>query len=119
MAESKLAELERRGVTTVRICYPDLHGICRGKEFPAPFCEHLSDDGSAHCEAIMTVDLRHNVVAGFEHGFQDILARPDAATLRRIPWDPEVAWVIADLERMGGSPYGVDSRAVLKRAIAG
>jgi glutamine synthetase len=71
MADSKLAELERRGVTTVRICYPDLHGICRGKEFPATFFEHLVDDGAAHCEAIMTVDLRHNVVAGFEHGFQD------------------------------------------------
>ena len=29
----------------------------------------------------MTVDLRHNVVAGPEHGFQDILARPDLDTL--------------------------------------
>src|SRR2546425_542392 len=47
MADSKLAELERRGVTTVRICYPDLHGICRGKEFPATFFEHLVDDGAA------------------------------------------------------------------------
>src|SRR6478735_6561076 len=64
-------------------------------------------------------DLRRIVVAGFEHGFQDIVARPDAATLRRIPWDPEVAVCIADLERMDGTPYGVDSRGVLKRAIAG
>ena len=30
----------------------------------------------------MTVDLNHNVVSGFEHGFQDILARPDAARSR-------------------------------------
>ena len=118
MAET-LDQLVKDGVTTVRMSYPDLHGIARGKEFPAAYFEHLIDDGAAYCEAIMTVDLRHNVVAGFEHGFQDIVARPDAATLRRIPWDPEVAVCIADLERMDGTPYGVDSRGVLKRAIAG
>ena len=103
----------------MRLSYPDLHGIARGKEFPASFFDHLLEDGAGYCEAIMTVDLRHNVVAGFEHGFQDIIARPDAATLRRVPWDPEVAVCLADLERMDGSPYGVDSRGVLKRAIAG
>jgi glutamine synthetase len=117
MAE-KLDQLAKDGVTTVRLSYPDLHGIARGKEFPASFFEHLVDDGAGYCEAIMTVDLRHNVVSGFEHGFQDIIARPDPATLRRLPWDPEVAICIADLERLDGSPYGVDSRAALKRAIA-
>jgi glutamine synthetase len=118
MAET-LDRLSRDGVTTVRLSYPDLHGIARGKEFPASFFQHLVDDGAAYCEAIMTVDLRHNVVAGFEHGFQDIVARPDTSTLRRLPWDPEVAVCIADLQRMDGSPYGVDSRHVLKRAIEG
>jgi glutamine synthetase len=117
MTDANLARLIEDGVTTVRLSYPDLHGIARGKEFPASFFDHLSEDGAAHCEAIMTVDLAHNVVSGFEHGFQDILARPDAATLARIPWDPEVAWCIADLERMNGDPYGCDSRAVLKRAV--
>src|SRR5579862_5127297 len=118
MTHPQLAELQAEGVRVVRVSYPDLHGICRGKDFPADHFQHLLDDGAAHCEAIMTVDLRHNVVAGFEHGFQDIVARPDPSTLARIPWDPEVAWCIADLERMDGSPYGVDSRGVLKRAIA-
>src|SRR5215831_18354162 len=115
MAKS-LDQLVKEGVTTVRLSYPDLHGIARGKEFPASYFEHLSDDGAAHCEAIMTVDLKHNVVAGFEHGFQDIVARPDADTVRRIPWDPEAAWVLANLERMDGTPYAVDPRGTLKRA---
>ena len=86
---------------------------------PPPTSSTWLEDGAAYCEAIMTVDLSHNVVAGFEHGFQDILARPDAATLRRVPWDPERGLCIADLERMDGEPYGVDSRGVLKRAIDG
>ncbi len=119
MSDTKLADLIQQGVTTVRLSYSDLHGIARGKEFPASYFEHLSDDGAPACEAIMTVDLKHNVVAGFEHGFQDINARVDPSTLRRIPWDPEVAWALADLERMDGTPYGVDSRGVLKKAVAG
>ena len=119
MSDTKLADLIQQGVTTVRLSYSDLHGIARGKEFPASYFEHLSDDGAPACEAIMTVDLKHNVVAGFEHGFQDINARVDPSTLRRIPWDPEVAWALADLERMDGTPYGVDSRGVLKKAVTG
>jgi len=118
MSDPKLTALIGQGVNTVRLSYPDLHGIARGKEYPVQYFDHLVGDGAAHCEAIMTVDLQHNVVAGFEHGFQDIVARPDASTLVRIPWDPEVAWCIADLERMDGSPYGVDPRGVLKRAVA-
>ena len=35
-------ELIKEGVTTVRLSYPDLHGIARGKEFPASFFDHLS-----------------------------------------------------------------------------
>jgi glutamine synthetase len=119
MSDTKLADLVKQGVTTVRMSYADLHGIARGKEFPASFFEQLIDEGAAHCEAIMTVDLMHNVVAGPEHGFQDIRARPDLSTLRRLPWDPEVASVLADLERMDGTPFGVDSRATLRRAIEG
>src|SRR5690349_18415150 len=118
MAET-LDQLIKAGVNTVRLSYPDLHGIARGKEFPVSFFQHLADDGAAHCEAIMTVDLRHNVVSGFEHGFQDIVARPDVSTLARIPWDPTVALCLADLERMDGTPYGVDPRGALRRAVAG
>ena len=68
----------------------------------------------------MTVDLRHNVVAGFEHGFQDILARPDPATLRRIPWDPERRLVPRRPRADGRLALRRRLRAaVLKRAVAG
>ena len=117
MADSTLKDLEARGVRTVRVTYPDLHGISRGKDYPLTHFPHVVADGGAYCEAIMTVDLRHNVVAGPEHGFQDILARPDLDTLVPVPWEPETAWCLADLLRMDGSPYGVDPRAAVRRAV--
>ncbi len=101
MADSTLIALEQRGVRTVRITYPDLHGISRGKDYPLSHVAHLTGEGGAFCEAIMTVDLRHNVVAGPEHGFQDILARPDLDTLVPVPWEQDTAWCLADLVAHG------------------
>ncbi len=76
-----LSELADVGVRAVRLQYADLHGICRGKLIPISAFPHVAEEGMGFVEAIMTVDLRHNVVAGFEHGFPDLLARPDLNTL--------------------------------------
>ncbi len=118
MADSRLADLEKAGVRTVRMTYPDLHGISRGKDYPIEHFRHLAEDGGGFCEAIMTVDLRHVVTAGPEHGFQDIIGMPDLDTLVPIPWEPGTSWCIADLLRMDGTPYEVDPRGAVRRAIA-
>ena len=113
-----LSDLITQGVNTVRLSYPDLHGIARGKEFPAAL---LRAAGGGRRGALRgDHDRRPAPQRGrrLEHGFQDIVARPDPDTLVRIPWDPTVAWCLADLERMDGTPYGVDSRGALRRAVA-
>jgi glutamine synthetase len=115
-----LAQLQASGVRVVRVLYADLHGIARGKDVPVSVFAGAAEDGLNFCEAIMTVDLRHNVVSGFEHGFQDIVAVPDLSTLVRVPWEPHVATCLADLLRVGTrEPYGVDSRGALRRVLAG
>ena len=119
MTESeRLAALERDGVRIVRVTYPDLHGVLRGKDVPIGFfASNVLEDGLGFCKAISTVDLQHNVVAGFEHGFRDIHVWPLPETLVRLPWAPEVAWCLAD-QTADGEPYGADPRAALKRAMA-
>ena len=117
--EARVAALTDAGVRFVRVLYPDLHGIPRGKEIPIGELVEVVENGVFFVEAIMTVDLRHNVVAGFEHGFQDIVARPDLGTLVQAPWEPAVAWCLADLERsVTREPYGPDPRGALRRAMA-
>ena len=114
-----LAELAEVGVRAVRLQYADLHGICRGKDIPISAFPAAAEEGVGFVEAIMTVDLRHNVVAGFEQGFPDILARPDLDTLVPLPWEPSVVACVVDLEEYGsGEPYAVDSRGALKRVLA-
>jgi glutamine synthetase len=117
MTES-ISQLEQDGVRVVRVSYPDLHGIARGKDIPIGAFPRIAHEGVAHCTAIMTTDLRHNVVAGPENGFRDLVARPDPSTLVRLPWNPLVAWSLADLEDVGGGPYAVDPRGALRRAGA-
>ena len=93
-----LSELADVGVRGVRLQYADLHGICRGKDIPISAFPHVADEGIGFVEAIMTVDLRHNVVAGFEQGFPDILARPELNTLVPLPWEEDVVACLVDLE---------------------
>jgi glutamine synthetase len=112
------SDLARDGVRVLRLSYADLHGVARGKDLPVEHAAWASEHGVAFCTAIMTTDLRHNVVAGFETGFADLVARPDPATLRRVPWDPRLAWCLADLETAEGTPYPVDPRGALKAAVA-
>src|SRR5947209_2027468 len=114
----RVDDLPDLGIEVVRLQYADLHGICRGKDIPAGAFEHAVREGIGFVEAIMTVDLRHNVVSGFERGFPDIVARPDLSTLARLPWQPEVAACIVDLFEAGGNePSPLDPRGALKRML--
>jgi glutamine synthetase len=116
---SDLSDLAGTGVRTVRLQYADLHGICRGKDIPVDTFAHVAEDGIGFVEAIMTVDLRHNVVAGFEGGFPDLVAIPDTSTLTRLPWQPDVATCIVDLaDAITREPSDVDPRGALKRVLA-
>ncbi|MBV9422554.1 MAG: glutamine synthetase [Solirubrobacterales bacterium] len=114
-----LADLSEVGIRAVRLQYADLHGVCRGKDIPSSAFAHAAEEGIGFVAATMTVDLAHNVIAGFEEGFPDLLARPDLNTLVRLPWQPGVAACIVDLEDpVTHEPWPVDSRGALKRTLA-
>jgi len=114
-----LSDLAGSGVRAVRLQYADLHGISRGKDIPVGAFAHVMEEGIGFVEAIMTVDLRHNVVAGFEGGFPDLVGIPDVSTLARLPWEPEIATCIVDLvDGITREPSGVDPRGALKRVLA-
>jgi glutamine synthetase len=113
---TEAAALRDAGVEVVRVSYPDLHGVCRGKDVAIEAWDGVRDHGIAQTEAIMTVDLRHNVISGFEHGFRDFWAVPDLATLVRAADDSTVAWCLADGRRRDGSPFPLDPRQALRRA---
>lgn len=114
-----LPKLDRSAISTVRLVYPDLHGIARGKDIPLAEFDRITEEAIAFCSAVMSTDLRHTPVLGGEIGYPDMNARPDLSTLVTLPWEPDVACCIADLEPVAGGPSPADPRGALRRAVAG
>jgi glutamine synthetase len=113
-----VAALQERGVRAVRLLYTDLHGIARGKDIPIGKFEGLAEEGVAFCAAVMSTDLRHTPVVGGEEGYVDFAVRPDIATLRVVPWQPDVAWCVGDAMLPGGSkPAPTCPRGLLRRVV--
>jgi glutamine synthetase len=119
-SHQSIETLRAAGVRSVRLQFSDLHGVVRGREIPIADFPQIAEDGAGFVEAVMTIDLRHNIVSGFAEGFRDLHARPDLDTLATLPWAPDTAICLCDLEDSGThEPSGLDPRGALRRAIDG
>lgn len=105
-------------ITTVRVLYPDLHGVARGKDIPLQQFDRVAEHGLAFCAAVFGTDLRHTPVVGGEAGYPDFIAFPDRATLRPLPWEPGVSCCLADLRPAADGAAFPDPRGALERACA-
>jgi glutamine synthetase len=116
--ESVAHELGEQGVRAVRLLYTDLHGVARGKDIPLRHFPGLCEEGANFCAAVMGTDLRHTPVVGGEIGYVDFSVRPDLATVRRVPWLPELAWCLGEAWALDGSDHWPSCpRALLERVV--
>jgi glutamine synthetase len=104
-------------VTSIRVLYPDLHGVARGKEVPIAEFDHVIERGLSFCAAVMGTDLRHTPVVGGDEGYPDLIARPDMSTMTMLPWEPGVASCLADLEPAEGGASIADPRGSVRRVV--
>ncbi|XXG09779.1 glutamine synthetase family protein [Micromonospora sp. SH-82] len=111
-------------VDTVVLAMVDMQGRLQGKRFHAPFfLDQVVEHGSEGCDYLLAVDVDMNTVDGYamsswERGYGDLAMRPDLDTLRRIPWQPGTALVLADVEWPGGGgPVPASPRQILRRQL--
>jgi glutamine synthetase len=104
-------------VRSIRVLYPDLHGVARGKDVPVAEFDHVLDHGLRFCAAVMGTDLRHTPVVGGDEGYPDLIARPDMTTMATLPWEPGVASCLADLEPAEGGAPIADPRGTVRRVV--
>ena len=110
-------------IDTVILALTDMQGRLQGKRLSAEFflaevVEHYSEG----CNYLLAVDTDMNTVDGYEmsswaRGYGDFVMQPDLATLRRIPWHPGTALVIADLTWLDGAPVVASPRQILQRQV--
>ncbi|WP_439565118.1 glutamine synthetase family protein [Microcella sp.] len=122
-----IAELEQLidagEIDTVIVAFADMQGRLVGKRVSARlFREEVAAHGAECCNYLLAVDVEMNTVAGYalsswETGYGDMVMQPDLGTLRRIPWLPGTALVIADLLRMDGGTVAPSPRQILQQQI--
>ncbi|MFI6131757.1 glutamine synthetase family protein [Micromonospora sp. NPDC051141] len=111
-------------IDTVVLALTDMQGRLQGKRIHAPFfLDNVLENGSEGCNYLLAVDVDMNTVDGYamsswERGYGDFAMKPDLDTLRRTPWQPGSAMVLADLEWLDGSgPVVASPRQILRRQL--
>ena len=97
---------QKQGIKYFLISFVDLFGGMRAKIVPVSAIDAVAKSGAGFAGFAVWYDMTP--------ADPDILATPEAASLIRLPWKPEVAWVAADLA-MDGKDVAQNPRQVLKR----
>ncbi|MFF8476656.1 glutamine synthetase family protein [Streptomyces sp. NPDC015414] len=110
-------------IDTVVLAFPDMQGRLQGKRFAARFfLDEVLHHGTEGCNYLLAVDTEMNTVDGYamsswDRGYGDFAMHPDLATLRRVPWHPGTALLVADLAWSDGTPVVAAPRQVLRRQL--
>ena len=109
MTTDLAAFAEENGVRYFMISFTDLFGAQRAKLVPARAIGAMQADGAGFAGFATWLDMTP--------AHPDMLAVPDPASVTRLPWKPEVAWLAADLV-MEGEEVAQAPRNVLRRLVA-
>ena len=106
--EELTAAVDVGEIDTVVLAIADMQGRLQGKRFHAPFfLSEVLPHGSEGCNYLLAVDVDMNTVDGYamsswQRGYGDFAMVPDPLTLRRVPWQPGTAMLLADLAWLNG-----------------
>ena len=112
------AELSEQGVRIVRVIHADLFGKARSKQFPVSALPSLAG-GVGYCKASIVESIGGVPLEGggfpADLGYPDIQSLPDMRSTRVVPWEPDTAWIMADLTE-AGAPSELCCRSALRIA---
>jgi len=112
------ARLDTEEIDVLRLVFPDVLGITRSKDL---LVSQLDKAGSpAFCQGVWVTNTQGGVLDGndiMSTGLPDLTTRIDEATLTLMPWEPGVAYVIADAFNPDGSPSALAPRSVLRNVV--
>jgi glutamine synthetase len=124
LSQTELEQLVGSGdIDTVIVAFCDMQGRLVGKRISARlFVDDVAAHGAECCNYLLAVDVDMNTVGGYamsswETGYGDMKMTPDFTTLRRIPWLPGTALVMADLSWNDDRPVTAAPRSILNKQI--
>ncbi|WP_448380261.1 type III glutamate--ammonia ligase [Gloeomargarita sp.] len=106
-----LSEIARtQGIDYFLLSFMDLFGVQRSKLVPATAIDHMAQGQAGFAGFAAWLDLTP--------ADPDVFAQPDLQRLFQLPWQPQLAWMPADLIQTDGQPLEQTPRWVLKRVLA-
>ncbi len=118
-----LNEVRQARHPKVKVAITDIDGVLRGKYLHRDKFLSAADGGFGFCNVVFGWDLAdvcydNATYTGWHSGYPDALARIDLGTFRKVPWDGDVPFFLADFEDGNGKPLAICPRQVLKKVIA-
>ena len=120
---------EDNKLETIRLSFPDQHGLLRGKTLIADAALSSLESGCSITTTLLAKDTSHRTVfpvftagGGFGmsemQGGSDILMVPDPTTFKILPWAPHTGWLLCDLYFADGRPVPFATRGLYKSVLA-
>jgi glutamine synthetase len=123
MGADVLEALRKSGAEKVKVAITDIDGVLRGKYLHKDKFFSAAEGGFGFCNVVFGWDsgdvcYDNSAYTGWQSGYPDAMARVDLDTMRRVPWDGDIPFFLADFVDAEGGPLGVCPRQLLKGVLA-
>jgi glutamine synthetase len=121
--ETLRSEIETGEIDTIIVAITDMQGRLVGKRIHGQyFLDDVLQHGTEGCNYLLAVDMDMNTVSGYEmssweRGYSDFVMVPDMSTLRRVPWQPGAAMLLADVQWLDGTDVVASPRQILRKQV--
>ena len=110
-------------IDTVIVAFTDMQGRLIGKRMQAEYFLDSAHEETHGCDYLLADDIDMEPVPGYAvaswaRGYGDFVMKPDMATLRRVPWLPATALVLADVLDHHHDDLAHSPRAILRKQLA-
>jgi glutamine synthetase len=104
----------------VKLAVTDIDGVLRGKVISFEKFRSILEKGFGFCDVVFgwdAGDLAYDNIkfTGWHTGYPDATAVVDAQTFRRIPWENDIPFFLADFRDAHGNDLHVCARSLLKK----
>ncbi len=115
------SQLKEHKIHTLRIDYPDLHGVCRNKSLPAKRIDEVLEEGITCAQPVFAIMLNNDIPPGTgvadEVSYGDMKVIPDLETFSIVPYLNGTARLIGDIY-VNRKPWAFSPRWLLKNVLA-
>lgn len=119
-AAKLIQQLTEQNTLKVKLAITDIDGVLRGKVISFEKFKSIAESGFGFCDVVFGWDAGdvaydNAAITGWHTGYPDAIANVDTQTFRRVPWDNDIPFFIADFSKQNGDCAQVCPRSLLKK----